>query len=75
MPGVVAAVHALHKQGCALYLWSSGGAEYARSSAVELGLEGCFVAYLPKPHAYIDDQAVPEWRYCQHILPSNAHAA
>ena len=75
IPGVIAAVEALHRQGCTLYLWSSGGAEYARTSAAELGLEKCFVGYLPKPHAYIDDQSVSEWRYCQHVLPSNANAA
>jgi cation transport ATPase len=72
MPGVVAAVRALHRQGAALYLWSSGGAEYARASAVELGLQDCFLAFLPKPHACIDDQPVHEWRFCEHVLPSNA---
>ncbi len=71
MPAVVASVRALHEQGTALYLWSSGGAEYAHQSAVELGIEGCFVAFLPKPDAYIDDQSVSEWRFCQHVLPSN----
>ena len=72
MPPVVARVRELHEQGVALYLWSSGGAEYARASAVELGIEGCFVAFLPKPDAYLDDQPVHEWRYCQHVLPGNA---
>ena len=72
MPGVVAAVRALYAQGAELYLWSSGGAEYARSSAAEIGLQECFVAFLPKPHAYIDDQPVHEWRFCQHVLPLNA---
>jgi len=72
MPGVVAAIRELHAKGVELYLWSSGGGEYARSSAVELGLQDCFVAFLPKPHAYIDDQAVHEWRFCEHVLPSNA---
>ena len=62
----------MHREGAALYLWSSGGADYARASAVELGIEGCFVAFLPKRDVYLDDQAVDEWRYCQHVLPSNA---
>jgi len=75
MPGVVASVRALHQKGVQLYLWSSGGAEYARGSAVELGIEECFVAFLPKPHAYIDDQPVEEWRFCKHVLPSNAAEA
>jgi hypothetical protein len=43
--------------------------------AKELGLEGCFVGYLPKPDAYLDDQPVHEWKYCQHVLPSNASDA
>jgi predicted HAD superfamily phosphohydrolase YqeG len=72
MPAVVARVRELHASGASLFLWSSGGAEYARSAAIELGIESCFVAFLPKPDAYIDDQAVSEWRYCQHVLPSNA---
>lgn len=72
MPGVVASVRELHKQGVELYLWSSGGAEYARASAGELDIQECFVAFLPKPHAYIDDQPVHEWRFCKHLLPSSA---
>jgi len=72
MPAVVAAVRALYRRGDALYLWSSGGADYARASAVELGIEECFLGFLPKPDVYIDDQSVDEWRYCQHLLPGNA---
>ena len=72
MPSVVKRVIQLHQDGAGLYLWSSGGADYARASAVELGIEQCFLGFLPKPDAYIDDQSVAEWRYCQHVLPSNA---
>lgn len=72
MPAVVEQVRELHRQGVALYLWSSGGAEYARTSAAELGIEKCFVAFLPKPDAYLDDQPVHEWRFCRHVLPVNA---
>ena len=72
MPAVVERVRELHREGVALYLWSSGGAEYARSSASELGIDECFVAFLPKPDAYLDDQSVDEWRYCRHVLPNNA---
>jgi len=71
MPHVVAQVRALGADGHTLYLWSSGGAEYARASAIELGIEGCFAGFLPKPEVYIDDQSVAEWRYCQHVLPGN----
>ena len=72
MPGVVSRVRALHQEGVALYLWSSGGGDYARASAVELGIEHCFLGFLPKPDAYVDDQSVSEWLYCRHVLPSNA---
>ena len=72
MPQVIAAVRGLAAQGARLYLWSTGGAAYARSTAVELGLCDCFVDFLPKPDVYIDDQTVQEWRDCRHVLPANA---
>ena len=72
MPAVVNRVRELHRQGDALYLWSSGGADYARSSAIELDIADCFLAFLPKPDVYLDDQTVEDWRYCRHVLPGNA---
>lgn len=59
---MVERVRALHAEGHELYLWSTGGAEYARESAVELGIEGLFIGFLPKPHLYIDDQEFGVWR-------------
>ena len=44
-------------------------------AAVELGIEDCFQAFLPKPDAYVDDQEASEWRYCKHVLPGNAGGA
>jgi len=70
IPAVIAHVRELHAQGAILYLWSSGGADYARSTAEELGLLGCFVGFLPKPHVIIDDQQVHEWRDCREIHPA-----
>jgi FMN phosphatase YigB (HAD superfamily) len=75
MPGVVARVRALYEDGAEMYLWSSGGAEYARASAQELKLEECFAAFLPKPTSYIDDQPVQEWRFCKHVYPAAASDA
>jgi hypothetical protein len=69
IPRVVDRVRRLHQDGASLYLWSSGGAAYAKESAEELGIVDCFVAFLPKPTLIIDDQAVSEWRYCRHELP------
>lgn len=72
MPSVIADITALHAGGATLYLWSSGGGDYARASAVELKIDHLFTAFLPKPDAYVDDQAVQEWRFCIHVLPTNA---
>ena len=69
MPRVIDRIKSLHQEGATLYLWSSGGAEYARTSAQELGIVDCFVAFLPKPNIMIDDQTVSAWRYCRHELP------
>ena len=38
-----------------------------------IDIEAC--SFLPKPDAYLDDQAVHEWRYCLHVLPGNADKA
>ena len=62
MAQVIDRVQALHASGARLYCWSTAGAEYARSTAAELGLSGCFVDYLGKPHLLVDDQPPAEWR-------------
>ena len=62
MVRTVARVKELAAEGHELYLWSTGGAEYARESAAELGIEGLFMGFLPKPQLYIDDQVFGEWR-------------
>jgi hypothetical protein len=70
-PQVISCIQELHGHGKSLYLWSSAGASDAKSSAEELGIADCFTASLPKPDFYIDDQAVQEWRYSNHVLPRN----
>ncbi|WP_292770475.1 hypothetical protein [Nostoc sp. NOS(2021)] len=42
-------VKELKKQGAKLYCWSSGGSEYAKNTARELGILEIFEAFLPKP--------------------------
>ena len=64
-------VAALKEAGATLYCWSTGGAEYAREVAIELGLERCFVAFLPKPTIMLDDQPPAEWRLCRYVHPLN----
>jgi FMN phosphatase YigB (HAD superfamily) len=72
MPAVIAQVKRLKTEGATLFLWSSGGSDYCKTTAVELGIEDCFEGFLPKPTAYIDDQPVAEWRFCKHLYPSQA---
>ena len=71
IPTAISHVRALHTQGAVLYCWSSGGEQYARESARAMGIEECFVGFLPKPQILIDDQEVSEWRYCRTVHPSN----
>lgn len=70
IPTVVRHVHELRQQGAELYAWSSGGAEYARQSAQDLGLAECFAAFLPKPDVLLDDQPVGEWRRLVQVHPN-----
>jgi len=67
--GVIKHVRSLKEEGATLYCWSTGGAEYARKSADEVGLSDCFEAFLPKPNVLIDDQEVSEWRSCVTMHP------
>ena len=69
MPRVVEHVRQLKAAGALIYCWSSGGGEYARRSAEELGIEHEFQAFLPKPHVLIDDQPVADWRLCLEMHP------
>src|SRR4051794_34841447 len=64
-------VRALKQAGATLYCWSTGGAEYARVSARDVGLEDCFVSFLPKPTIMIDDQPPAERRLCRCVHPFN----
>ncbi|MBI1333212.1 MAG: DUF705 domain-containing protein [Armatimonadetes bacterium] len=69
IPRMVARVRELHGKGSTLYLWSSGGADYARESAIELGIEECFVGFLPKPNLLIDNQPISEWKNLDYERP------
>lgn len=69
IPGSVALVQELHRLGTTLYLWSTGGSEYARATAIELGIQDCFVGFLPKPRALIDDVRIEAGR-CSSSIPT-----
>jgi hypothetical protein len=72
MTAMVQHVRDLHGAGVAVYAWSTAGADYARAAAAEVGLDGCFRAFLPKPHIIIDDQAPADWRRFIHVHPAEA---
>ena len=61
MIGVIDKIKMLKTQGAKLYCWSSGGAEYARNSAHEFGIDDCFDGFLPKPTILIDDIKISKW--------------
>ena len=75
MPAVIAAVKRLKAEGANLFLWSSGGADYWRDTAAELGLLDCFDGFLAKPTTYVDDQPVSAWRFCKHVYPGQGDNA
>ena len=66
---VVRHVRALKEEGWELYCWSSGGGDYARATAKELGLSDCFVGFLPKPDVMIDDVPPQSWSFLRVIHP------
>ena len=74
MPQVIAKIRGLFESGATLYCWSTGGAEYASNSAIELGIESIFVEFLPKPRVILDDQPVNEWRECIYVHPPNCNS-
>lgn len=75
MPSVIETVRRLKAEGATLFMWSSGGSEYCKRTADELGITDCFEGFLPKPTTYVDDQPVHEWRLCNHLYPSQAENA
>lgn len=70
VPRVLAGIRELRGAGATMYLWSSGGGEYARRSALELGIADCFDGFLPKPTVVVDDQPVQEWRGLTQLHPN-----
>jgi hypothetical protein len=69
IPAAIERVRGLHREGATLYLWTTGGADYAKKVATELRLDSLFVAFLPKPTLIIDDQPIHEWRGLLHERP------
>ncbi len=47
----------------------TGAETQLKTIANDLGIEECFVGFLPKPTLIIDDQAIQDWRGCKHERP------
>jgi hypothetical protein len=62
VPSMVEHTRGLASSGAELYCWSTAGAAYARSTAQRLGIEHCFVGFLPKPNIVIVDQELDAWK-------------
>jgi hypothetical protein len=75
VPAVINHVRSLFEQGAILYCWSAGGAEYARQTALELGIADCFIGFLPKPNVLIDDQQQSSWPRCITVHPASCGSA
>ena len=58
-------IKTLKNEGATLYCWSSGGAEYAKNTAIELGIADIFEAFLPKPQMLLDDRDISWWGMIQ----------
>jgi hypothetical protein len=72
MTEMVNHIQKLKNEGAELYCWSSGGADYARRSAQELGLESCFLGFLPKPYVMLDDMEPSSWKRLVTVHPAEA---
>jgi len=72
MSPVVSHIRNLRRDGAVLYGWSSGGADYTRETAIELGIADCFDGFLPKPNVLLDDQAIAGWSRFIEVHPNQA---
>ncbi len=70
IPETISHIKALHHQSAVMYYWSSGGAEYAKASAKEFGIDACFTGFLPEPELVIDDMPFSQWRNLLQIHPN-----
>lgn len=55
LDGAAAALRNLKDRGCHLFLWSTGGSDYARAVASRHALSDLFEGYAAKPDIVIDD--------------------
>ncbi len=71
-PNLIRRIREWQTNGARLYCWSSHGAGYAQQVARDLRVGDCFVAFLNKPHAVVDDQSIRSWPYFLEVAPGRA---
>ena len=69
-PDVIEKIRQLKQAGHELFLWSSGGAEYAQEVANQFDIADVFTTFLPKPEIAIDDVAIQDWTHLRQIHPN-----
>jgi hypothetical protein len=74
-PNLVSRLREWRAQGAILYCWSSVGADYAQRIAEALKVKDCFVGFLTKPHALVDDQSIHHWAYFMELSPARAEGS
>lgn len=70
IPATVAWIKALNYKEHQVFLWSRGGAEYAKNTAVRLGIDQLMSGFLPKPDIMVDDQNISEWTHMKTLHPN-----
>jgi len=70
IPATIIWVKSIDLSANNIYLWSRGGAEYAKSVAQSLGIDHLISAFLPKPDVLIDDQHLSEWGHLREYHPN-----
>ena len=71
MTKTIKKIKELYQDGFEMYCWSSGGADYAKKTCQEFGIEDCFKFFLPKPNFLVDDQDINEWNFLIKEFPQN----
>jgi len=70
IPATIMWIKSIDLSANKIYLWSRGGAEYAKSVAQSLRIDHLISAFLPKPDVLIDDQILSEWGHLRQYHPN-----
>ena len=70
IPRTVAWIKTIDISQNKIYLWSRGGGDYAKATAIKLGIEMLVAGFLPKPDVMVDDQSLMEWTHMKTVHPN-----